>query len=288
MNATLGAASTLVLITTSCAPATPPATETTSAPVQTADAAPDPSSAAPDPPAAPSASATAAPADTRVRDACAQLCDRVATSCPKGRDEACRVQCAQQEAKLTGCEAEAEGAFLCQLKAKDSFCDNVVSSSCVDAFTRMQRCHRGEKSSAVVKGAPEGWKAVTDDTWGVSMLMPPGASIDAQAKSRTWKASRGSGVYEVTELPRPKKLDHQAMVKLVVGHVGVSCQKDLRLTGLVETDKLTTSRFETSCSSGAPRYGRLWIDAQRVLILVVRDESESALRDSFLHGIKAS
>jgi len=270
-----------------CAPAASGPTEPTAAPsvaVESDAAEAEPTAAAS---AAPAASSAAPAADTRVREACDKLCDRVASSCPKGRDEACRAQCAQQEAKSKGCEAQVESAFLCQLKAKDSFCDNVVSSSCADVFTRMLRCQRGEAETPVAKGGPEGWQPVTDETWGVTMLMPPEAALDAQAKSRTYRATRGGAIYEITELPRPNKVDHQAMVKIVVGHAGVSCQKDLRLTGQVETDKLVTTRFETSCKSGAPRYGRLWIDAQRVLVLVVRDESESALRDAFLHGIKA-
>jgi len=271
-----------------CAPAASGPTEPTTAPSVAVESEAAPVEAPPVESAPPAASTAAAPADTRVRDACDRLCERVASSCPKGRDEACRAQCAQQEAKSKGCEAQAESAFLCQLTTKDSFCDSVVSSSCVDAFTRMQRCQRGEAQAPVAKGGPEGWQPVTDETWGVTMLMPPEAVLDAQAKSRTYRATRGGAVYEITELPRPNKVDHQAMVKIVVGHAGVSCQKDLRLTGQVETDKLVTTRFETSCKSGPPRYGRLWIDAQRVLVLVVRDESESALRDAFLFGIKPS
>lgn len=199
----------------------------------------------------------------------------------------CRAQCKRHEGRAGGCEAEGEAAFLCQLKATESFCDSVVSSSCVDAFSRMKRCQRGEaKAAPVASGAPEGWSPVTDEAWGVSALMPPGAAIDSQARSRSWKASRASALYEITELPRPKKIDSQSMIKLVIGHLGVSCQKDMRLTGLVETDKLISSGFETSCSDGKRVHGKLRIDAQRALCLVVRDEADGALRDAFLYGLK--
>lgn len=173
------------------------------------------------------------------------------------------------------------------MKSPDSFCDSVVTSSCVDAFSRMKRCQRGEATvTPVASGAPEGWSPVTDEGWGITALMPPGAAVDAQAKTRTWKASRASAAYEIAELPRPKKVDSQALIKLVIGHLGVSCQKDMRLTGLVETDKLVSSAFETSCSDGKRIHGKLRIDAQRALCLVVRDESEGALRDAFLYGVK--
>ncbi len=269
-----------------CAPASQPSSEPTSEPAVAAttgskDDAPSPEATAS------AATSAAAPTETRVGVACFRLCDRVRDTCPEGREATCRTQCEQYEARSKGCETEAEAAFTCLHAAKESFCDSVVPSGCVDAFRRMQRCHKGEAQapSAAAK-LPEDWKRVDDTTWGTSMLMPPGAAIEAQAKSRTWRASRGEAVYEIVELERPKKLDQQAMVKLVISHLGVSCQKEMRLTGLVETDKLTTTRFETSCNKGGRRFGKLWINQRHALSLVVRDEPDEALREAFLESIK--
>lgn len=280
------------LLAWGCSSNTPASTEppSTDPPASSATAATTGAAAevAPLASASPAASSAAAPtADTRAFDACQKLCDRVASSCPQGRDEMCRAQCKRHDGRPDGCEAEGEAAFLCQLKATESFCDSVVSSSCVDAFSKMKRCQRGEaKAAPVASGAPEGWSFVNEEAWGVAALMPPGATVDAQAKARTWKASRASALYEITELPRPKKVDSQSMIKLVIGHLGVSCQKDMRLTGLVETDKLISSGFETSCSDGKRVHGKLRIDAQRALCLVVRGEADGALRDAFLYGVR--
>ena len=275
---------TAILEFQGCAPARQGSSEPTSEPATAAV------NAAPATDATPTATASASaapPADTRVHDACSKLCDRVRQSCPEGREATCRTQCEQYEARSKGCEAEAEAAFTCVHAAKESFCDSVVPSGCVDAFKRMQRCHKGEaQGPAASSKLPEDWKRFDDTTWGVSMLMPPAAAVDAQAKARTWKASRGEAAYEIVELERPKKLDQQSMVKLVIAHLGVSCQKEMRLTGLVETDKLTTTRFETVCSKGGRRYGKLWINQRHALSLVVRDEPDEALRDAFLESIK--
>ena len=233
----------LVTLLASCTSTAPDSTAT---PAVTAAPEPEPTATAT---AAASVPEPAAPvADTRVRDACNKLCERVSGSCPKGRGDACLAQCAAHEAKSKGCESETEAALACQSKAKESFCDSVVSQPCQDAFVRMQRCQKGE-AQPVASGRkePEGWKRITDETWGVSILMPPSAALDAGAKSRTWKASIDAATYEVVEIERPKKLESQAMIKLVLAHVGISCQKELRLNGLVESDKLTFTRFETSC-----------------------------------------
>src|SRR5688572_28230744 len=130
----------VTLAMTACASAAPEGptqtTETASAtPADTAEAA------AADTPAtsAPSAASSAPAKDTRVRDACHKLCERVTGSCPKGRGEACLAQCAQHEARSTGCETQRVAAFECQLKAADAFCNNVVSTGCTDAFANMQR-----------------------------------------------------------------------------------------------------------------------------------------------------
>jgi hypothetical protein len=284
MKTSAEVALTLSLLIQGCAPASQGSSQAASEPVVSATATDTAPSAIA---TASAASSAAAPADTRVRDACAKLCDRVRDSCPEGREAACRTQCEQYETRSKGCEAEGEAAFTCLHMAKESFCDSVVPSDCVDAFKRMQRCHKGEtQGPAAGSKLPEDWRRVDDTTWGTSMLMPPGAAIDAQAKSRTWKASRGEAVYEIVELERPKKLDQQSMVKLVIAHLGVSCQKEMRLTGLVETDKLTTTRFETVCSKGGRRYGKLWINQRHVLSLVVRDEPDEAFREAFLEGIK--
>jgi hypothetical protein len=284
-NSARGAA-WLVSALTSCAPAAP---DTTATPEATATVESPPVATA-----TLEASATAMPAetaapvaDTRVRDACNRLCERVTSSCPKGRGEACLVQCAAHESKSKGCEAEAEAALGCQAKAKESFCDSVVSQSCQDAFVRMQKCQKGEAAPvAAGRKEPEGWKRVTDDAWGISVLMPPAAAIDASAKPRTLKASLDGAIYEIVEIERPKKLESQAMIKLVLAHVGISCQKELRLNGLVESDKLTFTRFETSCAKGARLHGKLWITEKRVLSLLVREEPKAENREAFLDSIK--
>lgn len=287
MKTSILAALVPMLLLQGCAPAGPGSSEAPSeaaAPATATSRADDGDSSAT---ATAPAASSAAPVDTRVKDSCHALCDRVKKSCPEGRDESCLAQCPKVEAKSKGCEAEAEAAFTCQLNAKESFCDSLVASGCVDAFKRLQSCQRGEKQAPVAGGKlPDDWKRVEDKEWGVSILMPPGAAVDAQAKSRTWRASRGGAAYEVIELARPKKLDQQSMIKLVIAHLGVSCQKEMRLTGLVETDKVTSTRFETTCSAGSRRYGKLWIDQQRVLSMVVRDEGEGAMRDAFLDSIK--
>lgn len=274
----------LMSVSGACASAPP---EQATGPVATATAAPETIETT-----APMATSTAAPAetaaaDTRVRDACAKLCERVSASCPKGRGEACAAQCAAHEAKSKGCETEVEAALGCQAKANESFCDSVVSQSCQDAFVRMQRCQKGE-AQPVASGRkdPDGWKRVTDETWGVSVLMPPSAALESGAKSRTWKATEGGATYEIVEIERPKKLEPQAMIKLVLAHVGISCQKELRLNGLVESDKLTFTRFETSCAKGARLYGKLWIDPKRVLSLLVREETKTENREAFLDSVK--
>ena len=78
----------------------------------------------------------------------------------------------------------------------------------------------------------------------------------------------------------------QAMIKLVLAHVGISCQKEMRLSGRVDSGKLTFTRFETSCAKGARLYGKLWIDEKRVVSLLVREEAKAENREAFLDSIK--
>lgn len=258
---------------------TPTSTAATESAAVTSIAAADP---------APTSEPSAAPAvDTRVRDACSKLCERVAGNCAKGRADACLAQCSAHEAKSKGCESEAEAALTCQSKAKESFCDNVVAQTCQDAFVRMQKCQKGE-AAPVASGRkePDGWKRISDDSWGVSVLMPPSAAVDPGAKSRTLKAMHEGATYEIVEIERPKKLESQAMIKLVLAHVGIGCQKELRLNGLVESDKLTFTRFETSCAKGARLYGKLWITENRALSLLVREEAKADNREAFLDSVK--
>jgi len=277
----------VISVLAGCAPAGPEAPTTlATTPLDSAVSSTPDVSAASATADAVEASAPAA-ADTHVRDACNKLCERVAGSCPKGRGEACLAQCANHEARSKGCEAEAEAALSCQLKVADSFCNNVVAQSCQDAFVRMQRCQKGESQTTTVsRNEPDGWKRVSDDVWGVSIVMPASAALDSQAKWRTWKASQEGTTYEVVEIARPKKLEPQAMIKLVLAHVGIGCQKEMRLSGQVDTDKVTFTRFETSCSTGKRMYGKLWIDEKRVLSLIVRDEAKTEDREAFLDSIK--
>ena len=228
------------------------------------------------------------PADTRVADRCAELCARVTAQCAKERAEACHAQCRVHEAGAKGCEGELASALQCQTQAKESVCQNVAASSCTDAFLAVQRCQRGDTavSKPIVSAVPEGFERIADSAWGVSMLMPTGAALDEAAKTRTWRASLGAVKYEVVEHARPKKLDDQALVKLVLAHVGVSCQKEMRVTGRVDNASFTLARFETGCAGSERLHGKLRIDAQRALTLLVRGSSGEAEREPFLDGIK--
>ncbi len=276
-----------------CAPPSPDApagdapASTTSATARASEPA-APSSA---PSAAATTEATAQPAaDTRVRDACAKLCERVKTSCPAGRGEACLAQCQSHEAKSKGCEGEVEAALACQAAAPDGLCDNVASARCTEAFVRMQRCQRGEKpapSASKADAVPDGWERVKDETWGVSLLVPKGTLPLAGEKTRTYRATVDGTTYEVVELKRPDKLEDQPLLKLVLAHVGISCQKELKLNGRVDSDKLTFFRFETACAKGGERLrGKVRIDAQRALSLVVRGGSKPELGEAFLEGLR--
>lgn len=236
------------------------------------------------------ASATAAPlpADTRVADACAKLCERKTQSCPSHRDEACRADCAGYEAKAKGCEAPIAAALTCQATAKDNPCSNFAVSACTDVFVKMQRCMRGEPEVAATtkETLPAGWQVVKDDLWGVSMTLPADAKLDPQAKSRTWKASADGADYEIIELPRPKKIDDQSLVKLVIGHVGVSCQKEMRLNGRVDRELVVFTRFETGCAKGSRLFGKVFVNAGHALSLLVRGSAPTAQREAFLEGIR--
>ncbi len=258
-------------------------------------ASPDTSAAPADPPAA-SASATASaeaapPPDTRVKDACAKLCARKAAACLNDKAEECAAECAGHETKSKGCEGELEAALSCQADAKQAPCSSVVTAACTDAFLAVRRCQRGEAAPRTSQrsAAPEGWKAVTDETWGVSITMPPGAELDAQAKSRTWKVSSGGAEYEVRELARPKDLKDlkdNDLIKLVIAHVGVSCQKEMRVTGRVDLERMVLARFETGCGKGERLFGKLRVDERRVLSLLVRGAASAEHREAFLESVR--
>ena len=75
-------------------------------------------------------------------------------------------------------------------------------------------------------------------------------------------------------------------MKLVLAHVGVSCQKEMRVTGRVDNASFTHARFETGCAGSERLHGKLRIDAKRALTLLVRGSSSEAEREPFLDGIK--
>ena len=116
--------------------------------------------------------------------------------------------------------------------------------------------------------------------------MPPGAQLDGQAPSRTWKASFEGAAYEVRELARPKELKENDLIKLVIAHVGVSCQKEMRLTGRVELEHLLLTQYETGCSKSERLFGKLRIDPHRALSLLVRGPASTEHRRVFLEGLR--
>jgi hypothetical protein len=277
----------LAAILASCS-ATPPA-----------PAPPPPSAAATEvPPPAPTASASASAAaaakplpDTRVRDACAKLCERVNTSCAEGRGEACLARCASYEAKSAGCEAVTAAAFTCQLNAPEGFCHSVVAPRCVDAFAGMMRCHRGEapvqESAPKAQELPAGWERVSDTTWGLAFPLPKGAALDSAAKSRTWRATAEGASYEVIELPMPAgKLDDRAFIKLVIAHLGVACQREMKLGGRVDDATHTFIRFETGCTGKERLYGKIYVDQKHAISMLVRGEQNSERREVFLESVQ--
>lgn len=281
------AAGTLLALGACASPAPP-------APAPAAPAAPASSPAPAEPPPKPKASAEPAPsasakppADTRVRDACGQLCKRKA-QCAGHDDAACQADCASHEEKSKGCEGPVAAALACQASAKESPCGNIAAGSCTDVFVKMQRCQRGEGEPEVAsaKPPPAGWQATKDDSWGVTLLLPPGAALDTDAKIRRWKGVVDGVEYAVRELPRPKTLDDQAAVKLVIADVGVTCQQNMRLAGRVDASTLTFLRFETECGKGARVYGKLYVDTRRALSLTVRGGGPEALREAFLEGVR--
>jgi hypothetical protein len=273
----------LAAVLCSCS-STPPAAEP-----------PPPSAAATEapPPRTASAAASAAPKpppDTRVRDACAKLCERVKATCAEARAEACLAQCESYEKKPAGCEAETAAAFTCQTNAPDSFCHNVVAARCSDEFTRMQRCHRGEapvqQSAPKAAQLPAGWERVSDTTWGLSFPMPKGAAVDAAAKSRTWRATADGATYEVVALPMPAKLDDRAFIKLVIAHLGAACQREMKLWGRVDTATHTFIRFETGCSGKERLYGKFYVDKKHAISMLVRGEQNGERREAFLESVQ--
>lgn len=259
--------------------AKPTITAATSEPIVTAAPTADP---------APSATVPVATADTRVADACAKLCERKTQSCPDNRDETCRADCAGYEAKAKGCEQPIAAALTCQATSKDNPCSNFAVSACTDAFVKMQRCMRGEPEVAATtkETLPAGFQVFKDDTWGVTMTLPADAKLDPQAKTRTWKASADGAEYEIIELARPKKIDDQSLVKLVIGHVGVSCQKEMRLNGRVDNERVVFTRFETGCAKGPRLFGKVFINAGHALSLLVRGTAPTPQREAFLEGIR--
>jgi len=240
--------------------------------------------------ATPSVTATASaapPADTRVHDACAKLCERKSQACSDYQEATCQAECRGREERSTGCETEVEAALLCQATAKQSPCNNVAAGACTEPFLQMRRCKHGEKTEIASSASlPDGWETFRDEAWGVSMVMPQGARASGEGKSRTWKASKDGVDYEVRELARPKDLTENALIKLVIAHVGVSCQKEMRLTGRVELPNLMFTRYETGCSKDARMYGKLRIDGDRALSLLVRGPAKSADVDAFLDGVR--
>ncbi len=285
----------LVALVTGCGTSSPEAREPGlsadaggAAPPSSASSPGASASSAPAPTTSAAASAEAKP-DTRVHDACVKLCERVASACPKGRGEACLAQCGAYESQAKGCVAETEAALSCQAKSSDSFCDNVASSQCTQAFIRMQRCQRGEAmetATASKAGLPADWQKVTDDAWKLSFAMPKGAALDDKAKTRTWRVAAGGASYEVVELARPKSLEGSALVKLVIAHVGIGCQKEMKLTGRVDTDTMTFTRFEARCTNGDAVRGKLRVDATRVVSAMVRGAVPDEHREGFLESIQ--
>jgi hypothetical protein len=249
------------------------------APPATVAVAPEPPPPAPPPPP---------PPDTRVHDACAKLCERVKVDCGAARAETCAAQCVEYEAKPPGCEADAAAAFTCQTGAPETFCHNVVASTCVDAFGRLMGCYRGEARPAEAKAAelPAGWEKVTDATWNVSLTMPKGAAVDSSAKSRTWRATADGATYEVVELPRPTgKLDDRAFIRLLIAHLGANCQVGMKLGGRVEEAGHTFMRFETGCGKKERVFGKIYVDQAHAISMVVRGEANEGRREAFLDSV---
>lgn len=270
-------------------------------PARASAAAPDASAAAPliasgsasvtasAPSASPSASAAVAPAspDSEVRAACTRLCEATEATCSTERAAACRAQCDVHVQRAKGCEAEARAALDCQASSKSGLCENIATGACSDRFAAMQRCQRGEATTtAAAAGLPSGWETVKDADWGVSIAMPAGAAFDPAAKPRLLRAIADGATFEVKELARPKKLDDQALLKLVIAHVGVSCQEALHLGGRVDTGALTLVQYDTGCSKTERIYGSLRVDDHRALSLLVRGPSTKELRRAFFEGVK--
>lgn len=241
-------------------------------------------------PASPPASASAvvAPApDAEVRAACARLCDATEASCSKERAAACRAQCDVHVQRAKGCETETRAALDCQASSKSGLCENIATGACNERFAAMQRCQRGETTTtAATAGLPSGWEMLKDAEWGVSIAMPAGAAFDPAAKPRLLRATADGLTFEVKELARPKKLDDQALLKLVIAHVGVGCQDALHLGGRVDAGPLTLVQYDSGCGKTERLYGSLRIDERRALSLLVRGPSSKEIRRTFFEGVK--
>lgn len=238
---------------------------------------------------APAPAEAPAPVDNRVHDACAKLCERKATVCPSYKDDVCRADCDAHVAKSKGCEAQVADALTCQAAAKQLPCSNVAAGSCTDVFLKMQRCHAGESSTPEAPKSvalPAGWKRFTDDTWAVSFTMPAEAALDTSAPSRTWKASLDGADYEARELARPKKLADNDFIKLVIAHVGVACQQNMRVMGRVDNADAVSMLFETGCGKGPRLHGKVRVDATRAISFLVRGPATDEQRETFFDGVR--
>jgi hypothetical protein len=220
------------------------------------------------------------PTGPTVAEVCEALCAQVASLCSEESAAGCRIRCERYKKQEASCGEPIKKALTCQAQTKSkTICVNVASDSCQEEFRRMHACQKGEDPDAAPERSPalelpSEWKRVKDETLRVSLVLPPNAQLTTSENLRTWRGEHEGVTYLLEEQPAHRGALTQAVVlRMVLKHVGPTCQKGLRVHGRYETGDRTSLWFETSCHDGSERRGMMHIFPNRTVVVAVRSPS---------------
>jgi hypothetical protein len=136
----------------------------------------------------------------------------------------------------------------------------------------MTACRGGQDTVAAPQEReeqiPAGWQRVRDATLGVSVMLPPDASMDSQATNRTWRGAHAGAEYFLAALPPPDgEVTQRDLVRMVLQYLGTRCQRGLRMHGSFEVDDRTSVRFESACRDGTTWRGMLHVWPTKAVVV---------------------
>jgi hypothetical protein len=175
-----------------------------------------------------------------------------------------RSSCAHYLQKSGPCDEPIRRLLECQLNAREeTFCAHGADYNCAPFTRDLKICQRGsapeeQTTTEDDRTLPSAWQPVEDAELGFTVMMPPGAALDPDAKRRTWKATDGSIAYYVAAIDAPAgKLNNQAFVRSVVAYVGSRCQLHLKLHGELEYKGTTVVQYHSACPDKTEWHGML-------------------------------